>query len=140
MVGKPIPEFTLTAVNSAAQSIELSQFAGHPVVLNFFASWCIPCKTELPEFAAVSKKELGKVDFVGVDENDTRSGGSSILRRSGVDYPAAFDGEGQLAQRFHLVGLPTTFFIDSKGRVVALVVGQVSSSMLETNIAKIISS
>ena len=140
LVGKPAPDFTLTSVNSSAEHLKLSQFVGHPVVLNFFASWCIPCKTELPEFAAASRKESGKVDFIGVDENDTRSAGSAILRSSGVDFPAAFDGEGQLASRFHLVGLPTTFFINSKGTVVAAVAGQLTSAVLNADIARIIGS
>ncbi len=138
LVGKHAPDFNLTSVNSSAKYLKLSQFVGHPVVLNFFASWCIPCKTELPEFAALSRKESGKVDFIGVDENDTRSAGSAILTQSGVDFPAAFDGGGQLASRFHLVGLPTTFFINSKGTVVDVVAGQITSSMLKADVAKII--
>lgn len=140
LVGKPVPNFTLTSIGSPSVAFKLSQFIGHPIVLNFFASWCIPCKTELPEFAALSKSESGKVEFLGVDENDTRTAGSAILSQSGVGYPTAFDGSGKLAKAYHLIGLPTTLFINSKGVVVEDIAGQITSSMLSADIAKIIGS
>lgn len=137
LVGKPAPDFTLSPANSPSHTIKLNQYIGHPVVLNFFASWCIPCKTELPEFATLSKLDAGKVQFIGVDENDTRAAGESILHQTGVGYPAVFDGSGQLELPYHLIGLPTTLFIDSKGIVVEEVAGQITPTMLSTNIAKI---
>ena len=138
LVGKSAPDFTLSPVSRSSQTIMLSQYLGHPIVLNFFASWCVPCKTELPEFAALSKLDAGKVQFIGVDENDTRAGGESILHQTGVGYPTVFDGGGQLELPYHLIGLPTTMFIDSKGKVVVDVAGQITPAMLSADIAKIL--
>ena len=138
LAGKPAPDFTLSTVSPASRTVKLSDYLGHPVVLNFFASWCVPCKTELPEFATISKSDLGKVQFIGVDENDTRTAGASILHQTGVGYPALFDGSGQLELPYHLIGLPTTLFIDSKGVVVEEVAGQITPAMLSADIAKIL--
>ncbi len=137
LVGKPAPDITLPLVSDPSRTIKLSQYFGHPVVLNFFASWCVPCKIELPEFATLSKLDAGKVQFFGVDENDTKAGGESILLQTGVGYPAVFDGSGQLELPYHLIGLPTTLFIDSKGIVVEEVAGQITLPMLSKDIAKI---
>ncbi|MDA8081568.1 MAG: TlpA disulfide reductase family protein [Actinomycetota bacterium] len=137
LVGKPAPDITLPLVSDPSRTIKLSQYFGHPVVLNFFASWCVPCKIELPEFATLAKLDAGKVQFFGVDENDTKAGGESILLQTGVGYPAVFDGSGQLELPYHLIGLPTTLFIDSKGIVVEEVAGQITLPMLSKDIAKI---
>ncbi|MDA8271827.1 MAG: TlpA disulfide reductase family protein [Actinomycetota bacterium] len=137
LVGEAAPEFSLSSVTSPLHSVALRQFIGRPIVLNFFASWCVACKTELPEFATLSKSYAGRVRFLGVDENDTRAAAVSLLVQGGVNYPSAFDGQGQLEQPYHLIGLPTTFFIDSKGTVVEVVAGQITPSMLASDLAKI---
>lgn len=137
MVGKPVPNLTLTSLASPSESFSLKKYIGHPLVLNFFASWCVPCKTELPEFASLAKKDAGKVQFVGIDENDTRSSGQAIVKSTGVTYPAGFDGTGSLVQSFHLIGLPTTLFINSKGIVVRYIAGQISLSTLTAGVASI---
>lgn len=137
MVGKQVPPVTLPSLVSASQSFSLKKYIGHPLVLNFFASWCVPCKTELPEFASLAKKDAGKVQFVGIDENDTRSSGQGIVKSTRVSYPTGFDGSGSLVQPFHLIGLPTTLFINSKGVIVRYIAGQISSSTLKAGIASI---
>ncbi len=137
LLGKPAPGFALPNVHSDARNISTASFKGKPLVINFFASWCVPCKTELPEFADLSRAEAGKVQFVGVDENDTSSGALSLLQKSGVHYPAAFDPSGKLEQPYHLIGLPTTVFINSRGVVVAMVAGQISSSALADYVSSI---
>ena len=137
LVGQAAPEFSLSIVTSPSQSVTLRRFLGRPIVLNFFASWCVACKTELPEFAALSRYYAGRVQFLGVDENDTRAAAASLLVQGSVNYPSAFDSHGQLEQPYHLIGLPTTVFIDSKGTVAEVVAGQVTPSMLASDLAKI---
>lgn len=138
LVGKKAPDFTLSAVSSSSSTLDLAQFEGRPLVLNFFASWCVPCKTELPYFASISKTDSGKVRFVGVDENDTRGPGMAIIRKTGVTYPTMFDGNTKLVVPYHLIGLPTTLFINSKGVVVEEIAGQISQTTLKNGISKII--
>lgn len=137
LTGEAAPEFSLSSVTSPSYGVNLRQFVGRPIVLNFFASWCVACKIELPEFAALSRSYAGRVQFVGVDENDTRAAAVSLMIQSRVNYPSAFDGQGQLEQPYHLIGLPTTLFIDSKGTVVEVVAGQITPSMLASDLAKI---
>lgn len=137
MVGRKVPLFTLGTVKDPSTQLSLKSYIGKPIVLNFFASWCIPCKTELPEFASLAKVESGKVQFIGVDENDTRGPGNAIIHSTGVSYPTVFDGNTTLVQSFHLIGLPTTLFINSKGVVVKYIAGQISPAVLKQGVAEI---
>ncbi len=134
LVGKPAPPFSLSSIENASGGIDLRAFAGKPLVVNFFASWCIPCETELPEFAAMARSEKGKVQFVGIDENDSRSAATALIHRSGVTYPVAFDPRGSLVRPYYLLGLPTTLFINSDRVVVAEVAGEVSLPLLASYI------
>lgn len=139
LVDKRVPGFTLPSVEHSSMKVFLSNYLGKPMVINFFASWCTPCQKELPQYAALARSEKGRVQFIGIDENDTRAAAVSMLNKDKVGYPAAFDGGGTLGGSFHLLGLPTTLFVNSKGIVTNEVAGQMSSSMLKSDIEKLIS-
>lgn len=138
LVGRKAPDFSLPGVLPNSTPVTLSHYLGHPVVLNFFASWCVPCKTELPEFASLSKSDVGKVQFIGVDENDTIGPGSALIKATGVTYPTGFDGGAKLVQPYHIIGLPTTLFINSKGVVVEDIAGQISLSTLKQGVSRLV--
>jgi len=87
------------------------------VVVNFFASWCAPCKAEGSAFAAAAQAYKGRVQFVGVAIDDSRSGALSYTRRYGWHWPIVFDPHDHLVEPFGLLGKPTTFVLDSSGRV-----------------------
>lgn len=124
------PDFTLPSVYAGRPPVHLAGLVGHPVVVNFWGSWCIPCKTELPVLAAAAKAEGARVRFVGVDLEDTRGGAQAMLRRYGVPYPSGFDPSDSVASRFAVVGTPTTVFIDSRGHRVGTVPGAITASRL----------
>ncbi len=106
--------------------------AGHrPVVLNFFASWCGPCKQELPLLARAARHEHGRIAFVGVDVNDNAAHARQLVRTSGVRYPVGQDPQGRAATRYGLLGLPTTVFIGADGRVARAVSGQLTPAALD---------
>lgn len=138
LVGGKAPAFSLPGVISSSAPVTLSHYLGHPVVLNFFASWCVPCKTELPEFASLSKTDARKVQFIGIDENDTIGPGSAIIKTTGVTYPTGFDGGAKLAQPYHILGLPTTLFINSQGVVVEDIAGQISLATLKNGVSRLV--
>lgn len=137
LVGRKAPAFSLSGLNPSSAPVTLANYIGHPVVLNFFASWCVPCKTELPEFASLSKADAGKVQFIGIDENDTIGPGSAIVKTTGVTYPVGFDGGTKLVSPYHIIGLPTTLFINSKGVVTQDIAGQISLSTLKAGVARL---
>jgi thiol-disulfide isomerase/thioredoxin len=113
--------------------------AHRPVVLTFFASWCAPCRTELPTVARVARQQeevRRGVVFVGVDGNDDPASGLSFARTSGVAFPVGANADSALAPRYGLVGYPGTVFIDASGTIVETVRGPVSRATLEGFVAR----
>jgi thiol-disulfide isomerase/thioredoxin len=111
--------------------------AGHrrvPVVLTFFASWCTPCRTELPMVASVAshaQRSGGRVVFLGIDGNDDPSSGLALARASGVSFPVGIDPTSDVAPRYGLVGYPDTVLVDDTGTIAATVRGPISRSTLD---------
>jgi cytochrome c biogenesis protein CcmG, thiol:disulfide interchange protein DsbE len=130
--GKPASSFTLSSLSQAGRELSLSSFRGRPLVINFWASWCIPCRTEMPLLEQAYRSEGGKVQFLGIDSNDTTGAARSFAKQVGVTYPVAFDGAGDVATNYGLFGLPTTIFISSSGRVVGRFIGQLHDSSLQS--------
>jgi thiol-disulfide isomerase/thioredoxin len=100
-------------------------------VINFFASWCPNCAGELTTFAAEARSTRGKVAFVGIDSNDSdRSAVTAMTSRADVGYPVAVDTSAGTAVAYRVVGLPTTVFVDRRGRVFGEAFGAQSSKTL----------
>ena len=113
----PAPAFTLPSLEGE-DPVGVSSFRGHVVVLNFWASWCFPCRTEAPGLRWVSEhyREQG-VRFLGVDERDDQAAARAFVEEVGWRYPTAFDPAGSLADDYRLIGLPTTFIVDPRGTI-----------------------
>ncbi len=127
---KLAPSFTLANLANPSNQVSLSAFRGKPLVLNFWASWCVPCRTEMPLLERAYRAEKGKVQFLGVDSNDTPSAGLAFYRHVHVTYPAASDPKGTIATRYGLFGLPTTVFISPSGKIVGRFIGQLHANTL----------
>lgn len=111
----------------SGKNVSLASYAGKPIVLNMWASWCTGCYAEaraLGEFARTHPQ----AQVVGVDIQDTKSAAAAFYRRFGWRHPSIFDPSGRIAAQLGLQGLPTTLFLDRRHRVVARIVG-------ETNLA-----
>ena len=108
---------------------------GKAVVLNFWASWCLPCKEETPRLEAAWKKWKPRgVVVVGLDANDFKSDARNFARRYGVTYPIVHDGPGRLLDDYGLTALPETFFIRPDGRLSSWTQGELSVEEIETGI------
>ncbi len=116
--------------------IALAELRGHPVVLNIWASWCIPCKKEAPELAASARAHAGRVAFLGLDVQDFKSDARRFLGRYDVRYVSVRDGGGATGDAYGITGVPETYWIDARGRIVDHYPGQVSRPQLEAGIAK----
>ena len=122
------PAFSLERLNGSGE-LSLASLSGKTVVLNFWASWCGPCKDETPLLQRGWGRWKGKnVVFVGVDVKDFRGDARSFLSRFGVTYPNVYDGKGSLVGRYGVTGFPETYFIDALGRVVYRIAGPVDEA------------
>ena len=119
------PEFSLERLDGNGE-LSLASLRGQTVVLNFWASWCGPCKDETPLLQRAWQRWEGKdVVFVGVDVKDFRGDARSFTRRYGVTYPNVYDGKGSLVGRYGVTGFPETYFIDAAGKVRYRIAGPV---------------
>ena len=132
-------DFSLDNVREGEPRVELANYRGKPVVLNFFAAWCVPCRTEMPGFEAVHQQLGDRVAFVGVDHNDARPDAVDLLNRTGVTYPAGFNPQGNLALDYGLIGMPTTVFISASGHILEEHTGALSQQALRDDIARLFS-
>lgn len=118
--------------------VSLVELRGYPVVLNFWASWCIPCKEEAPYFAAAARAHRGKVVFLGLDVQDLVPDARKFLRDLDVPYVSVRDGGPKSYSAYGLTGVPETYFIDARGRAVGHAVGAVSRRELNESIAALL--
>ncbi len=130
--GSPSPAVAQAIGNGG---LDLGGLRGHPVVLNFWASWCVACRAEarLLVDAAASNP---RVVFIGVDVQDLRGDAIGFLRRYGVTYTAVWDKSNSTYENYGLTGVPETYYIDRQGRIVAHDPGTVSDTSLADGIRK----
>lgn len=112
------------------------ELRGYPVVMNFWASWCVPCKAEAPRLVASARAHAGEVVFLGVNVQDFESDARRFLERYQTNYVSVRDGGDATYSAYGLTGLPETYFLDAKGRVLAHSAGEISESELEAGIEK----
>lgn len=119
------PAFALERLDREGE-LRLASLRGKAVVLNFWASWCAPCRDETPLLEEGWRRWQEKgVVFVGVNVKDFRGDARSFMRRFGVTYPNVYDGKGSTIGRYGVTGYPETYFVDARGRVVYRIAGPV---------------
>jgi peroxiredoxin len=139
-VGHVAPNFTLTTL--AGQTLNLAQFRGKPVYLNFFASWCPPCQFETPDVEKMYKKYGNKITFIGVNLafNDTVPRLKKFLKTYGVTYPVLLDKSGSVTKTYKVMAIPTSFFIKSNGVIMYHYLGALIAPQMQTEFNKLLAS
>ena len=117
LVNRPAGTFALTSYSG--EPMRLEAYRGRVVVVNFWASWCIPCRDEAPVLQQTYERyrDQGLV-VLGVDVNDFRQDARRFMRRYGITYPVVYDGKGSTVGKWGVRGFPETFFVDRSGKLV----------------------
>ncbi|MEE8600832.1 TlpA family protein disulfide reductase [Euzebya tangerina] len=127
----PAPDVCSETVTE--EQLCLEEFAGKPVLVNFWASWCGPCAREIPELVGLGDLYADQIQIIGVNNQDTRTNARSFERDQDVDYPSWFDRGAVIAAEFRdtaPIGLPSTILLDREHRVALRVLGGVSADQL----------
>ena len=121
-IGAPAPAFEVPGYDG--KPLRLAAFKGHPIVLNFWASWCAPCRAEAPTLESTYERYRGRgVVFIGVDlQTDTWDASRAFLKGFKITYPAGRDESGTVGRTYRVVGIPTTYFIGRDGTIRSLAV------------------
>ena len=134
------PDFTVT--DAAGNAVKLSDFRGKGVVLNFWASWCGPCKSEMPHFQAAYEEYGDELHFLMVNMSDPfgdpRADSDAFLTEGGYSFPVYYDTAAECAYGYGVTGIPMTFFIDKNGNLVSGKSGMISEADLQRRILTIL--
>lgn len=136
-VGHPAPDFTLRSLGGPA--VSLRALRGKVVLLNFWATWCIACRAEMPRLAGWSRELNGRgLAVLGIDDGQSAADARSYVQSLHVPYPIALDPGGGISARYHVAGLPTSLLIGRDGVVQAVTPGLLDGQYLRSQVEPLV--
>jgi cytochrome c biogenesis protein CcmG/thiol:disulfide interchange protein DsbE len=134
-VGDSVPQSPLPRLEGGGAG-SLADYRGRWVLVNFWASWCGPCKEEAPALEGFQRQHGGaRFTVLGIDSRDLTGDGREFVRRYGLSYPQLRDGDGAAARDYGTTGVPENFLVDPRGRVQWLLRGPVDEQYLQDEVA-----
>ena len=133
------PDFTV--YDHDGNAVSLSDFAGKPVVVNFWATWCPPCASELPYFEDVWKKYGDQVEFLMVnlaDDNDTPKAVEAFMEKNGYEFPLYYDSDYDAAYTYGIYSIPVSLFVDADGNLSKGYIGALNEAVIRICIEEIL--
>jgi cytochrome c biogenesis protein CcmG, thiol:disulfide interchange protein DsbE len=128
--------FTLSLLGHPGQHVSLAAYAGRPLIINFFASWCTPCQHETPLLARFYRASGGRTLIIGIDANDEAGPAEKFVQSAGVSYPVGSDPfPAPVTVSYGVLGLPQTFFLNATHHIVKHVIGAVTLAELNAGVA-----
>ena len=131
-VGHPAPDFTLT--NLSGEPLTLSKLKGRPLILNFWATWCGPCRAEIPALQAASELIGDQGVILGVNVQEHTPIVSDFALQRGMTYPIVLDLDAHVARLYQVSAYPTTYFIDPRGLIAELYIGSLNAPLIQRRI------
>jgi cytochrome c biogenesis protein CcmG/thiol:disulfide interchange protein DsbE len=136
-VGHPAPDFTLRSLGGSA--VSLRALRGEVVLLNFWATWCIACRAEMPRLAGWSRQLRGRgLAVLGIDDGQSAGDARSYVRSLHISYPIALDPGGSVSARYDVAGLPTSVLIDRSGTVRVVTPGMLDGQYLRSQLEPLV--
>jgi len=135
--GALAPNFNLTAMDGSEKT--LGAMRGTALLVNFWATWCVPCRNEMPAIQQAYDARRGLAFVVwGVNVGETRDQIESYARELGLSFPLLLDGDTRVSHQYHVFGLPTSVFINRNGVIQEVIIGEMSKETLESNLARLL--
>ena len=116
LIGSPAPDFDLPA-QAGGKRASLSSVRGKVVLVDFWATWCAPCKASFPKYEALAKSHGDAVAIIGISEDDEADGIADFAKETGVSFTLAWDRDKSVASTYHPGSMPTSFVVDGNGLV-----------------------
>ncbi len=133
--GDLAPDFLMTFADD--ENARLSDWRGQPVVINFWASWCGPCRAEMPGFVnAYQRYEQDGLVILGVNAQESEDKATAFMQEMGMSFPVTLDSRGEIMALYQVRGLPTTFFINAEGRIAGVWAGLLTEGHLSAQLAE----
>lgn len=137
-LGEPAPSGSLPQLEGAGAG-SLADYRGQWVLVNFWASWCVPCRAEAPELERFQRRHGGpRFTVLGIDSRDLSGDGRDFVRRYRLSYPQLRDGDGEMAHEYGTTGVPENFLIAPDGKVRLLVRGPIDAEYLDRYVAPLL--
>lgn len=136
VVGHPAPDFALPTLEG--ETVRLSDFKGKPVLVNFWATWCGPCRSEFPDFQKAAVDNAGDLVIIGINNTttDQKDQIPAFLEEFGVTFSIVLDESGDTAKAYNILGLPTSIFIDRNGNVNEIFTGPINKAYIEAKLSE----
>lgn len=142
-IGANAPDFSLQIQQDGKASdktVTLSSYKGIVLFLHFWATWCPPCKIELPHMESLAKKlasqgDKAKMKFLAVCISDSQKALTSFMQKNGYTFPSALDEPGLVAMKYGIQGVPTSILISPEGKILKIQVGMMNQKQLENFVA-----
>ena len=134
-IGSLSPDFVLKSLNG--ESVSLSKYLGKPIVINFWATWCTPCRYEMPLLESYYENYSNEMVILAVNLQQSEKDVATFSNELGLTFPILLDVEGSVNKLYQVQGLPTTYFVDREGHIKAVHIGTLGESQLVNYLGKI---
>jgi peroxiredoxin len=137
LVGYPAPDFALKSLTG--ESVRLSDFKGKPVLINFWATWCGPCRAEFPDFQEAATNNPDTLVIIGVNNtiSDPPEQVAAFVTEFGVTFPILLDEQGAVMKQYRVLGMPTSIFVGRDGVIQEIMTGPVNKAYIETKLSEL---
>ncbi len=137
-IGSKAPDFSL--VDLSGQKVELKDFKGKGVLVNFWATWCYPCREEMDDLKASYDKFRDKgIVIIGINIKESKDIVKKMTDSFNITYPILLDSDGKISEAYNIFGVPSSFFIDNDGTIRDVVLGEMTEDMIVEKIDKLVS-